>query len=126
MDLEIKTFDFSDKSLDLIKKEPYGLNWPVVYIIENGVSFYVGETTRAYSRLKQHLEDKEKSMFKNIHFINYREFNKSITLNFEYSLINFFLAEEKNISNKTKGNIHNYYNKENYESKFEDLLLDLK
>ena len=39
---DIKTFTFNQNGFENIKKFPLGLDWPVVYIIENKIEVYIG------------------------------------------------------------------------------------
>ena len=76
----INTFQFDLKGFDEIKKHHSGLNWPVVYIIENDKEVYIGETINVFSRSKQHYENPERRELKNIHIITDETYNKSATL----------------------------------------------
>src|SRR3989344_6727201 len=79
----IKNFDFDQTGFEDIKNHPRGRDWPVVYILENGKDIYVGETTTAFGRSKQHFKDEKKLGFKKMHLILDDEFNKSATLDLE-------------------------------------------
>jgi len=74
---EIKTFDFNKKNVNQIKAFHFGLNWPVVYLIEDGKELYIGETTNIYNRTNQHLENPERKKLNKIHVITDEEYNKS-------------------------------------------------
>jgi len=118
---EIKTFDFNEKSIIDIKNYGFGYNWPVVYIIDNNSDYYIGETISAYTRAKQHLDNPNRKGFK-IHLLIDEQFNKSATLDIESSLIEFFFADGKLLQNGNKGlSKHDYYQREIYEVKFENI-----
>ena len=78
-----------------VKKWEYGENWPVVYIIHNNQEAYVGETTSVYLRITAHLKDDRRRGLEIIHFITDSDFNKSVTLDIESSLIKYLAADEK-------------------------------
>jgi DUF2075 family protein/SOS-response transcriptional repressor LexA/DNA replication protein DnaC len=120
---EIKTFPFNKKDFDQIRNYNFGRNWPVVYIIEDGKEIYIGETTRLYGRSNEHYENPERSKLNNIHIITDEEYNKSAALDIEASLIRYISAEGSFIlQNGNEGlQNHNYYNREKYRAKFEDI-----
>ncbi len=117
----IQTFPFSKESFEQIKAYPFGLNWPVVYISENGKEVYVGETTSAYNRSKQHYENAERRRLTRIHLLTDEEFNKSAALDIESWLIQYMLADGKFVLQNGNGGLqnHNYYDREKYKAKFE-------
>lgn len=125
---KIKTFSFSRDGIEEIRNFKYGSNWPIVYILENGKELYVGESISAYSRSKQHLDDKRKQVFKNIHVISDDESNKSATLDTESSLIEYLVADGNYaIQNSNKGlQNHEYFDRERYQAKFEELWENLQ
>jgi DUF2075 family protein/DNA replication protein DnaC len=120
---DIKTFPFKKDSFDQIKKYKFGKNWPVVYLIENGKDAYVGETIRASQRVKEHLDNSERSILKNIHLISDEEYNVSATLDIESWLIEYISAEGSFLlQNGNEGlKNHNYFDKEKYKAKFETI-----
>lgn len=125
---DIRTFNFREQDFIRIKTCEFGNNWPVVYIIENGKEAYIGETTSAYSRSKQHYENPERRRLERIHVIADEKYNKSATLDIESSLIQYMAADAKFfLQNGNKGlTNHEYYDKELYKAKFELLWEDLK
>jgi DUF2075 family protein/DNA replication protein DnaC len=118
---QIQTFKFNKEDFSKIKEYHFGYNWPVVYMIEDGKEIYIGESTNAYFRSKQHFEVEERRKLKNIHIISDEEYNKSATLDIESLLIEHVVADEKFIvQNGNKGiRGHNYYDREKYLAKFE-------
>ena len=119
----INTFQFDLKGFDEIKKHHSGLNWPVVYIIENDKEVYIGETINVFSRSKQHYENPERRELKNIHIITDETYNKSATLDIESSLIQYMAADGMRIlQNSNRGlRNHNYYEREKYKSKIKGI-----
>jgi len=124
----IQTFPFDKYGFDEIKKYHFGTNWPVVYIQEDGKEMYIGQTTSAYSRSRQHYENPNRSKLRNIHIISDEEFNMSAAYDFESLLIQYFSADGKfKLQNGNGGLIkHNYYEKEKYLAKLETVWLQLK
>jgi len=118
---DIKTFTFNQVGFENIKKFPLGLDWPVVYIIENKNEVYIGETTSAYNRSRQHYENENRSNLERLHIITDEEFNKSATLDLESQLIQYFSAEGTlRLQNGNKGLVnHNYFDRDRYRAKLE-------
>ncbi len=119
----IQTFSFDKAGIDQIKNHPLGCDWPIVYIIENGQEVYIGETTSAFNRGKQHFLNTERVRLNKIHLILDEEFNKSATLDLESQLIQYFSAEESlKLQNGNNGlENHNYFDKERYRAKLETI-----
>ncbi len=125
---DIHTFPFKKDQFDQIGKYHFGKNWPVVYLIEDGKEIYIGETTDAYKRSKQHAENPERAKLKNIHIITDEEYNKSAALDIESLLIQHVIADEKFIVQNGNNGLknHNYFDREKYQAKFEQLWTDLQ
>ncbi|QVK21765.1 DUF2075 domain-containing protein [Mycoplasmatota bacterium] len=114
----IKTYDFARNNED-IKNKPFCMNWPVVYIIEDGTSVYIGETNNFYNRTNTHSLDDEKKHLKRIHMITKNDFNSSVIADIESFLIRHFDADNQMVvlnKNGGRGNLL-YYQKEFYYSK---------
>ena len=96
------------------------INWPMLYILENGKKAYVGESNRVIARMSEHLSKEEKKIFENVHLIYSQEFNQSVTYDFENRLIEFLIADEKYIlTNKNKGFANkDYYKRPYYDNLF--------
>ncbi|MDD2657061.1 MAG: DUF2075 domain-containing protein [Candidatus Pacebacteria bacterium] len=119
--IQIETFPFEKEKFDQLKGYHYGLNWPVVYIQENGKEMYIGQTTDVYSRSKQHYENPARARLTKIHILTDEEFNLSSAFDFESLLIQYVSAEDGfKLQNRNGGLInHNYYDKEKYTAKLE-------
>lgn len=117
----IVTFKYSKDNFDKIKNYNFGRNWPVVYILNDDKELYVGETTSAYYRSKQHYENPERQKLKNIHIITDEEYNKSAALDIESWLIQYVSADGKYILQNGNSGLknHNYYDRIKYKTKFE-------
>jgi uncharacterized protein len=125
---DIKTFQFKKSEFDRIKQYNFGLNWPVVYLIEDGKELYVGETINAYNRSNQHYERAERRKLHNIHIITDEEYNKSAALDIESSLIQYLAADGKFVLQNGNHGLqnHNYFDREKYQAKFELIWEELK
>ena len=119
---EIKTFPFEKENFDQIKSYKFGKNWPVVYILEDGREIYIGQTTNAHSRSKQHYENKERAKLEEIHIISDEYFNISAAYDTESWLIQYIAADGKFVVQNGNGGLknHEYYDRIRYKSKFEE------
>lgn len=118
---EIKTFPFDKNEFDQLKEYHFGLNWPVVYIQEDGKEMYIGQTTNLYGRSNQHYENPARARLKRIHVVTDEEFNMSAAYDFESLLIQYVSGDGNfKLQNGNGGLInHNYYEKEKYLAKLE-------
>ncbi len=118
---KISSFLFNENEFQKIKNFEHGLNWPVVYLIENGQELYIGETTSVATRSKQHYEIENRKKLTNIHIISDDEYNKSATLDTEALLIQYMFADSKFILQNGNNGLsnHNYFDKQKYVAKFE-------
>lgn len=119
----LETFPFEKDKFEQIKSYQYGLNWPVVYIQEDGKEMYIGQTTDLYSRSKQHYDNPDRARLKRIHVLTDEEFNMSSAYDFESLLIQYVAADGIfKLQNGNGGLInHNYYDKEKYLAKLETI-----
>ncbi|RKM56309.1 DUF2075 domain-containing protein [Butyrivibrio sp. X503] len=103
--------------------ETYLMNWPMLYILENGKRIYIGESTNVSERMKQHKANTDKKQFNKVHFIYSDKFNQSVTFDFESKLIQFVSADEKYIITNKNDGIANkdYYRRDDYDGTFECL-----
>lgn len=125
---KITSFLFNENEFSKIKIFEHGLNWPVVYLIEDGKELYIGETTSVATRSKQHYENEKRRKLTNIHVISDGEYNKSATLDTESLLIQYMFADGKfSLQNANHGlSNHNYFDKQKYTAKFELLWVKLR
>lgn len=125
-----KHFSFNKEGTDKIKDTiDKGQNWPIVYILSGDKEAYVGETNNAYKRMGQHLENKKRSVMKEIMLLLNDSFNKSATLDIENKLIQFMHADGKySLQNENSGQSvqHNYYQRGLYEECFQEIWKELK
>ena len=125
---DITTFEFNKSQFGKIKDYNFGSNWPVVYLIEGGKELYVGETINVYNRSNQHYDKPERRRLKKIHIITDEEYNKSAALDIESSLIEYISADgQYTLQNGNHGlKNHNYFDREKYQAKFEEIWGELK
>jgi len=118
---DIKTFPFNKENFDQIKNYNFGRNWPVVYLLEDKKEIYIGQTTNAYFRSKQHWENPERRKLKEMHVITDEEFNMSAAFDIESWLIQYISADGKFLIQNGNGGLknHNYYDRVKYKTKFE-------
>jgi DUF2075 family protein/phage repressor protein C with HTH and peptisase S24 domain len=120
-------YDFHKDSLNKIEQNPWVKNqWPLVYFIQNESKriAYVGESTNASSRIKNHLANPKKStVFNKISIIGSDKFNKSATLDIESNLIQYITSEGTyELQNGNYGLInHNYYQQDLYKDLFKEI-----
>jgi len=120
-------YDFNKNALFKIEQNPWVKNqWPLVYFIQNETQriAYVGESTNAYSRIKNHLSNPQKSSVLNkISIIGSDKFNKSATLDIESNLIQYITSEGTyQLQNGNYGLInHNYYQQDLYKDLFKEI-----
>lgn len=120
---QIDTFPFDKENFNEIKEYLFGLNWPVVYLQEDGNEMYIGQTTTLYGRSKQHYENPERAKLKRIHILTDEEFNMSAAYDFESLLIQYISADGVfKLQNGNGGLInHKYFEKEKYQAKLESI-----
>ena len=99
------------------------LNWPMLYILENGKQAYIGQSNHVKTRMAEHLSNVQKNIFNTVHFIYSSKFNQSVTLDYEAKLIQYIVADEKYEVTNGNGGIadKNYFNKESYDAEFYNL-----
>lgn len=84
---------------------------------------YIGQSNHALTRMKNHKSSSEKKMFDLVYFIYSKEFNQSVTLDYESRLIQLMAADGQYcIRNKNSGIADKeYYNREYYDEQFRKL-----
>ena len=125
--LKIKQYTFP-KDNTILKNEKYGYNWPVVYLLHNKKEIYIGETYNLATRMRQHQDNPEKSIFNNMHMIADSDFNKSATLDIESSLIKYIAADGKySVTNKNEGLVNSdYYQRQTYQERITSIWSKLR
>jgi uncharacterized protein len=131
--------NYKDFELSIQVSEPYPFNlesikeietnqwvknqWPLVYFLKNeGVSkAYIGESTNASLRLKNHLANPKKAnLFQTVNIIGSDKFNKSATLDLESRLIQYINAEGTFTTENLNLGLqnHNYFQQDLYKDLF--------
>jgi hypothetical protein len=102
-------------------------NWPIVYTINNDIDIYVGETTSALKRIRQHLEDPRKRDLTHVKVIIDDSYNKSVCLDLESHLIRYFAADGRfRVTNGNHGITDaDYFEREKYRKQFDQVFREL-
>jgi DUF2075 family protein len=113
-------------TLDLAEDKVF--NWPMVYILANEDTAYVGQTTSVVTRMGQHGANEEKRDFETVNIIYNDEFNASVITDYEHRLIGYMHADGRyTLTNKNDGMTDtNYFSKAEYEDMFGELWEDLR
>lgn len=100
--------------------EDYLVNWPMLYILENGKQAYIGQSNHVKTRMAEHHNSEDKKKFRTVHFIHSKSFHQSATLDYEAKLIQYFAADGQfEIQNKNAGIADkDYFNKKFYDENF--------
>lgn len=125
----IKSFPFTTEGKNKVSNIDMGKDWPVVYLINDKMRIYVGETSNITKRMTQHLNNSEKNRLEQISIILDKELNKSAALDIEQNLIQLLAADQKyDILNLNSGQSskHNYFKREMYLNKIESIWNELK
>ncbi len=123
-DSEIHVFGFERQAISTWAAASHkNNNWPVVYTINNSNQIYVGETTNAELRMRQHLVSSTKVGLKNVNVIIDDSFNKSVCLDLESHLIKYFHADEKYEVLNGNGGITDadYFDRDLYRRAFDEI-----
>ncbi|WP_315072491.1 DNA/RNA helicase domain-containing protein [uncultured Clostridium sp.] len=122
---EILEYNFDE---DIEDKNDYLDKWPMLYILKNNNQAYIGQSTSIVNRMKQHKANPEKDIFDKVNTIYSKEFNQSVTFDYESKLIQLFFGDNNFIiTNKNNGlSDCNYFNKEHYDDKFKELWSELR
>lgn len=102
-------------------------NWPIVYTISNDEQIYIGETTSASKRIRQHLDDPRKRGLTHVKVIIDDSFNKSVCLDLESHLIRYFAADGRyKVTNGNHGITDaDYFERDTYRKRFDDVFREL-
>jgi len=124
--VNVESYPFNKTDIGLVRKDVYADDsYPIVYILYNTESMiaYVGESTNAILRMKNHLSHPEKQKLKWVYIISGESFNKSATLDIESNLIQYMTASgEFKLLNATGGmSSHNYFQKTEYFKVFKEV-----
>ena len=146
----IKRFKINSNDLSAfisnVEATPLGENWPVVYLLHNDnyinnaagchqKLLYIGESTSASRRMKEHFSPSNKNFGDRIKLneadIVFDEtFNKSAILDIEQELIRMFGADSSNytLQNRNDGQStqHQYYERDSYYTSLKEIWNELR
>lgn len=116
----IKSYSFSKTGIQTLGAETQEVNWPVVYQIHDDISIYIGETTNLKARMHQHFQNPEKKTLGKFTVVFNETYNKSVVLDLESQLIQWFGGDGKyTMLNKIDGLVNrDYYNRDYYRENF--------
>jgi DUF2075 family protein/DNA replication protein DnaC len=124
--VQINKYSFSKAgSAEYVLNTYMNNSWPVVYIIKDDAigEAYIGESTNAINRMKNHLSNEDRNKLGDLLIISCNKFNKSAVLDIESNLIQYMSSDGRyKLQNGNSGLIdHNYYQREQYQSLFDNL-----
>jgi uncharacterized protein len=126
---EIEHLPFTERQVRKWRAaEPRLVNWPVVYVLDDGKRVYVGETRSAAARMRQHLDSPERGSLKSVRIVLDDTFNKSVCLDLESRLISLFAGDGKyTVINRNEGIVDaDYYDRATYREKFDEIFERLR
>jgi uncharacterized protein len=105
------------------ESSPKHQNWPVVYTINGSKDIYVGETSSALKRMRQHLDNPDRASLTHVRILFDDTFNKSACHDLESHLICYFAADGKfNVLNQNRGVIDSdYFDRKKYRERFDEI-----
>ena len=124
--VQINKYSFSKAgSAEYVLNTYMNNSWPIVYIIKDDAigEAYIGESTNAINRMKNHLANEDRNKLGDLLIISCDKFNKSAVLDIESNLIQYMSSDGRyKLQNGNAGLIdHNYYQREQYQSLFDNL-----
>lgn len=98
-------------------------NWPIVYTINSLNEIYIGESVNGDTRMLQHLANPARAGLAEVNYIVDDKFNKSVCLDLEAHLIQYFQADEKyRVQNSVVGiRDADYFEREKYRQNFQPI-----
>lgn len=104
-------------------------NWPVVYVLNDDRSVYVGETLNAVKRMRQHRDPRSRNRaMKQLRIVLHDRFNKSACLDLESQLIRYFGGDGLlQVRNRNDGVTDaDYYDRDAYQQTFAEIFEHLR
>lgn len=123
-DFELTRFPFDQESVVTWSlTNEIARDWPIVYLLNDETSVYVGETMSAAKRFHKHLSHEKKKTLTQVGIILNEKFNKSVCLDLESNLISLFSADSKHkVLNANAGMSNgNYYQRNEYRESFNEI-----
>lgn len=108
--------------------DPKHRNWPVVYTLHGRSKVYVGESTSASSRLRQHIDGKRDQNLSHARVVLDETANKSACLDLESYLIRLFAGDGRlEVLNRNDGLTEaEYFDRKRYQSTFDAIFEELR
>ncbi|GAB2972260.1 DNA/RNA helicase domain-containing protein [Frigoribacterium salinisoli] len=125
----IEKLSFTQEHVRLWRQlDPRFVNWPVVYVLDDGRRVYVGETVNAAARMRQHLESEQRGSLRAVRLVLDDTFNKSVCLDLESRLIALFAADGRyEVLNGNQGIVDaDYYDRSTYQDTFDAIFDSLR
>lgn len=100
------------------------VNWPVVYLLNDARSVYVGETLNASKRLRQHRDARARHRdMKQLRIVLGERFNKSACLDLESQLIRYLSGDgTREVRNRNDGVTDaDYFDRRTYQQTFDEI-----
>jgi DUF2075 family protein/predicted GIY-YIG superfamily endonuclease len=112
----------------LSPEDPRFKNWPVVYVLNNRRSVYVGESMNVSARFAQHQKSSEKSELATAHVVVDSEFNKSAALDLESQLMALLAGDDQfEVLNRNLGIVDaDYFDRDRYRKGFERIFEEFR
>lgn len=112
----------------LVSRDKRATNWPVVYLLDDNRSVYVGESINFHARMRQHMESPEKQRLTSARVILDDTFNKSACLDLEARLISLFAGDGRfTMLNRNDGITDaNYFDRGAYRETFDEVFDELR
>ena len=126
---EIEKLSFTQEHVRLWRVlDPRFVNWPVVYVLDDGRRVYVGETVNAAARMRQHLDSEQRGSLTAVRLVLDDTFNKSVCLDLESRLIALFAADGRyEVLNGNQGIVDaDYYDRPTYQDTFDGIFDSLR
>lgn len=125
----IERLRYSDATAEILRRdttEPRFINWPAVYVLDNGRDVYVGETLNTAKRMEQHRI--KKRHLTQLKVVLDDTFNKSACLDLESHLIRWFSGDAKfSVLNANAGQVdYEYFDRGRYRATFDEIFDQLR
>lgn len=126
---EIQEFPFDSEAVGFLPDLPKLNNWPVVYVLNGPGSVYMGETISFNSRMRQHVDKRDKrEQLRRVRVVLDERFNKSVCLDLESTLIQYAAGDGSlEVLNRNTGVTDaDYFDRDAYREMFDDIFNDLR
>ncbi|RPF20908.1 DUF2075 domain-containing protein [Myceligenerans xiligouense] len=103
-------------------------NWPVVYVLNDDLQVYVGETANAARRMREHRRNPAKARLDQLRIVLDDRFNKSVCLDLEAFLTRYFHGDGslEVLNNINRLTTHDYFDRDTYRNLFKEIFEELR